>query len=86
MTKNTETADSIHIQPSTTDTCGRSVPGRFDTVLVNDGTGGDTGIEGKHLHLYAMGRHIDSSYYHRLSCWSCSSGFLNTRKGPRSHI
>ena len=45
--RSTMTADSVHARPSTTDSCGRRVPGRFDTVLVNEGTGGDTGIEGK---------------------------------------
>jgi hypothetical protein len=55
VSNKTITADSIHIQPSTTDTRGRSMPGRFDTALVNDGTGGDTGIEGKYLCLYALG-------------------------------
>jgi hypothetical protein len=45
--KSTMTADSIHVRPSTTDSCGRRVPGRFDTALVNEGTGGDTGTEGK---------------------------------------
>lgn len=43
------TADSIHVRPSTTDGRGRKVPGQFDTALVNDGTGQDTGIEGTYL-------------------------------------
>ena len=43
----TTTADSIHVRPSATDSHGRRVPGRFDTALVNDGMGKDTGIEGK---------------------------------------
>lgn len=43
------TADSIHVRPSTTDGRGRKVPGRFDTALINDGTGQDTGIEGTYL-------------------------------------
>jgi hypothetical protein len=42
----TSTADSIHTRPAKVDSRGRPVPGRFDTALVNDGTGGDTGIEG----------------------------------------
>jgi hypothetical protein len=53
VSRNTTTADSIHVQPSTTDNRGHSVPCRFDTALVNDGTGGDTGVEGKCLCLYA---------------------------------
>jgi len=43
----TVTADSIHVWPATVDTYGRTVPGHFDTALVNKGTGGDTGVEGE---------------------------------------
>ena len=49
--KTTVTTDSIHVRPSTTDSRGCMVPGRFDTALVNEGMGGDTGIEGKSSHL-----------------------------------
>ena len=42
----TSTADPIHTRPAKVDSRGRPVPGRFDTALVNNGTGGDTGIEG----------------------------------------
>jgi hypothetical protein len=49
--KTATTADSIHVRPSTLDSRGRRVPGRFDTALVNEGTGGNTGIEGKSLRL-----------------------------------
>jgi hypothetical protein len=48
----TSTADSIHARPAKVDSRGRPVPGRFDTALVNDGTGGDTGIEGVCLSEY----------------------------------
>ena len=41
------TADSIHVRPSTIDSHGHTVPGRFDTALVNEGTGRDTGVGGK---------------------------------------
>jgi hypothetical protein len=47
VSKTTVMSDSIHVQPSTTDSCGCMVPGHFDTTLVNEGIGGDTGIEGK---------------------------------------
>ncbi|GLB39850.1 putative protein Coprinopsis cinerea okayama7 130 [Lyophyllum shimeji] len=49
----TSTADSIHARPSKRlgDNRGRVVPGRFDTALINDGTGEETGIEG-----YRIGR------------------------------
>jgi len=52
--RTTVTADSIHVQPSTIDTRRRSVPGCFDTALVNKGTGGDTGVEGESSTLYYM--------------------------------
>jgi hypothetical protein len=42
----TLTADSVHARPESRDTRGRVVPGRFDTVLVNDGTGDTTGLKG----------------------------------------
>lgn len=41
------TADSIHVSPPRKDNRGRLMPGRFDTALVNDGTGETTGINGK---------------------------------------
>ncbi|KAG5646261.1 hypothetical protein H0H81_008555 [Sphagnurus paluster] len=45
----TTTSDSIHVRPATKDKRGRLVPGRFDTALVNDGTGDTTGIDGMAL-------------------------------------
>ena len=38
--------DAAHARPARKDRQGRPVPARFDTVLVNDGTGGPTGVEG----------------------------------------
>ena len=46
FTKIMSTADSIHVWPSTTDKWSHPVPGRFDTALINDGTGGNTGVQG----------------------------------------
>jgi hypothetical protein len=43
------TADSIHARPATRDNHNRPVPGRFDTALINDGHGEETGIEGNSL-------------------------------------
>jgi hypothetical protein len=43
----TMTADSIHVWPPTINSCGNTIPGRFDTALVNEGTCGDTGIKSK---------------------------------------
>lgn len=39
--------DSIHAYPQRFDVRGRPVPCRFDTALINDGTGGETGVGGK---------------------------------------
>ncbi|KAI0331458.1 hypothetical protein GY45DRAFT_1248627 [Cubamyces sp. BRFM 1775] len=41
-----ETRDVVHARPSRRDTQGRPVPARFDTVLVNLGTGGWAGATG----------------------------------------
>ncbi|PSR75312.1 hypothetical protein PHLCEN_2v9175 [Hermanssonia centrifuga] len=38
--------DVLHVTPSRLDKRGREIPGRFDTALVNDGTGGSLGIKG----------------------------------------
>ncbi|KAJ7604990.1 hypothetical protein FB45DRAFT_1149638 [Roridomyces roridus] len=38
--------DSVHIQPNSTSHVGKLIPGRFDTVLVNDGTGELAGTKG----------------------------------------
>ncbi|KAF7324033.1 hypothetical protein MKEN_00625400 [Mycena kentingensis (nom. inval.)] len=38
--------DSVHVEPTRLDPEGNTIPGRFDTVLVNDGTGELTGTKG----------------------------------------
>ncbi|EIW56974.1 uncharacterized protein TRAVEDRAFT_170977 [Trametes versicolor FP-101664 SS1] len=38
--------DAAHARPERQDKQGRTVPGRFDTVLVNNGTGGRSGVQG----------------------------------------
>nr|GAT45202.1 predicted protein [Mycena chlorophos] len=40
-------ADSIHVQPASIAKNGDGVPARFDTALVNIGTGGATGTQGR---------------------------------------
>ncbi|KAG6808411.1 hypothetical protein H0H92_004236 [Tricholoma furcatifolium] len=42
----TSTADSIHSWPAKKDSRGHAIHGRFDTALVNDGTGGMIGVDG----------------------------------------
>ncbi|OJT04957.1 hypothetical protein TRAPUB_4260, partial [Trametes pubescens] len=39
--------DVAHARPERKDKQGRTVPGRFDTVLLNDGTGGASGVKGE---------------------------------------
>lgn len=39
--------DSVHVQPARSDKQGREIKGRFDTVLVSNGNGGDIGLEGE---------------------------------------
>ncbi|KAJ7733721.1 hypothetical protein B0H14DRAFT_3117949 [Mycena olivaceomarginata] len=41
-----DTLDMIHIKPAYTNNHGRTVGGRFDTALVNDGTGAHVGVAG----------------------------------------
>ncbi|KAF8838294.1 hypothetical protein BDN67DRAFT_1013214 [Paxillus ammoniavirescens] len=41
------TIDAVHCHPSREDSRGKEVPGRFDTVLVNCGEGGVTGVAGE---------------------------------------
>ncbi|KAG1788502.1 hypothetical protein EV424DRAFT_1523282 [Suillus variegatus] len=43
------TVDSVHSQPSQKDKRGHTIPARFDTVLVNEGNGGITGVDGYHV-------------------------------------
>ena len=45
-TSTVSTADSIHCCPGQWDSHGRLIPGRFDTALINDGTGEDIGLDG----------------------------------------
>jgi hypothetical protein len=43
----TATIDSVHCQPPRKDNKGHIIPGRFDTVLVNEGDGGTMGVNGR---------------------------------------
>ncbi|TFK85635.1 hypothetical protein K466DRAFT_601004 [Polyporus arcularius HHB13444] len=45
------TRDAVHAHPARRDRRNRRVPARFDTVLVNEGTGGAVGLQG-----YRVGR------------------------------
>ncbi|KAG6905733.1 hypothetical protein DXG01_001083 [Tephrocybe rancida] len=48
------TADSIHVRPARLDGRDRLAPARFDTALINDGTGDVTGIEGLRHSLLSL--------------------------------
>ncbi|KAI0683940.1 hypothetical protein BC835DRAFT_1515409 [Cytidiella melzeri] len=48
-TRKLKTVNSIHAQPSRTNSQKKLIPGRFDTALVNNGSGGLTGIKGYHV-------------------------------------
>ncbi|KAF8264069.1 hypothetical protein EI94DRAFT_1703538 [Lactarius quietus] len=48
-TSRTQTVDSIHAYPHKSDALGCCIPARFDTALINEGTGGDTGVNGYHI-------------------------------------
>jgi hypothetical protein len=47
LTGTRPTADSIHVKPARCDKHKRPIPGRFDTALINDGTGTENGIKGE---------------------------------------
>ncbi|KAF8258517.1 hypothetical protein EI94DRAFT_1774184 [Lactarius quietus] len=44
-----DTVDSIHAYPHRSDALDRTIPARFDTAIINEGTGGDTGVNGYHI-------------------------------------
>ena len=75
-TGRTHTVDSIHAYPQKSDVHGRPIPGRFDTALINDGTGGDTGVNGEPFQK-PDGR---DTYCDRLSHWPCSRCIQPSRK------
>ncbi len=66
----TQTVDSIHTYPHKFDVRGRPIPCRFDTALINDGTGGDTGVIGKSFHETRWQER--TTYCNRLSHRLCS--------------
>jgi hypothetical protein len=71
--------DSVHVKPSQHDGHGNVIPACFDTMLVNDGSGGPTGTKGQLILLYFI---IHELTVFRLSGWpslycvcTSSSGF-----------
>ncbi|KAI0949317.1 hypothetical protein AcW1_008965 [Taiwanofungus camphoratus] len=48
-----ESLDVVHARPHRTDKQNREVPGRFDTVLINEGNGAPMGVTGKSL-IYTL--------------------------------
>jgi hypothetical protein len=72
--------DSIHVQPARKDKRNRDVPARFDTAVINDGTGGETGVAGKLIFLYRI--FVLLIHRHRISNWPSSSGIF---AAPKSH-
>lgn len=58
------TVDAVHVHPARKDIRGQTVPGRFDTVLVNKGTGCETGIYGEtFLLLFLSSSHASMTGY-----------------------
>ncbi|KAH9164278.1 hypothetical protein EDB89DRAFT_2116298 [Lactarius sanguifluus] len=51
ITGNCSTSDTIHAQPTRKGKYNRTIAGRFDTALINDGTGKEHGVKG-----YCVGR------------------------------
>ena len=63
--------NAAHARPARRDRYGRHVPARFDTVLVNDGTGGPSGVQGK---FNPKSSHCHVLTHFRISCWSTTTG------------
>ncbi|KAJ6458501.1 hypothetical protein C8R45DRAFT_843749 [Mycena sanguinolenta] len=42
-----DVVDTVHVKPGYQNKQGHQIGGRFDTVLVNDGTGSHTGVTGE---------------------------------------
>ncbi|KAI9451165.1 hypothetical protein BJY52DRAFT_1206005 [Lactarius psammicola] len=60
------TSDAIHAQPTQNDKYNRPIPGRFNTALINDGTGKEHGVKGYHVgHIRAIFS-IPQKYHVRL--------------------
>ena len=66
--------DSIHVQPVRKDKRNRNVPPRFDTAVINDGNGQETGVTGNfnfpNQYIHSITRR------HRISNWPSSSGIF----------
>ncbi len=71
-------SDTAHARPERKGKYGAQVAGRFDTVLVNDGNGGITGIEGM-LHACMHPRYdiALTAICTRLSCRPSPRSFLH---------
>ena len=46
--------DSIHVQPVRKDKRNRNVPPRFDTAVINEGNGQETGVTGNLIFLFSI--------------------------------
>ncbi|KAH9000965.1 hypothetical protein EDB86DRAFT_2801599, partial [Lactarius hatsudake] len=60
----TQTVDSIHAYPHRFDVRGRHIPCRFDTALINEGHGGDTGVIGESFRDSETSRTLIVTGYH----------------------
>ncbi|KAJ7940032.1 hypothetical protein B0H13DRAFT_2226250 [Mycena leptocephala] len=69
--------DSIHVQPAKSLRSGKDLPGRFDTALVNDGSGGLTGVRGYRV---AQVRVVFSLKPHHIK------GLFSTGLTPPKHL
>ncbi len=68
--------DAAHARPERQDKQGRTVPGRFDTVLVNNGTGGRSGVQGKSRYAYISSLHVSHTWYvFQVTRWPSSALF-----------
>ncbi|KAI0245417.1 hypothetical protein BJV78DRAFT_1287888 [Lactifluus subvellereus] len=62
--------DAIHVHPVQKDKKNQDIPARFDTALINDGTGQETGVAG-----WSILQHADFSPLRSRTTWATTSAY-----------
>jgi hypothetical protein len=70
--------DSIHVRPAQKDKRNQEVPGRFDAVVISDGTVREMGVIGDLILFYSTS--ILLTHRYRISNWPGSSGIFAAKK------
>ena len=64
------TSDSIHVRPGHQTKKGSQIPARFDTVLLNVGSGGETGVQGMFRPFSILNVHITLDVHFKGAVWA----------------